>query len=47
MQIQLFTIMNNKILISENIGLQRFWHDFILRKGLLMEKVLIYKFMLN
>lgn len=39
--------MNNKNLKSENIGLQSFWHDFIHCKRLLIEKILIYKFMLN
>ena len=39
--------MNNKNLKSENIELKSFWHNFIRCKHLLIEKILIYKFMLN
>ena len=39
--------MNNKKLKSEITELQSFWHNFIRCKRLLIEKILIYKFMLN
>ena len=46
-QIKLFIIMNNKKLKSENIELQSFWHNFIRCKHLLIDRILIFIFMLN
>ena len=39
--------MNNKKLKSENIELQSFWHNFIRCKHLLIDRILIFIFMLN